>query len=142
MIDIILLANENTKSHEHTQRTEVIFKKQHVLNRIASNRNTLNNISEKAADVSSIESRWTRVKALSNTANGKLSDKEKIMPETYIQMPYFDRVIFKVNTRLMIMSGGQYELKRRRESGNNAFLFYVLKQIAVCVHCTLINILL
>ncbi len=33
-------------------------------------------------------------------------------------MTYFDRIIGKANTRLMAMSGGQYELKRRREAGN------------------------
>ena len=38
---------------------------------------------------------------------------------TYIQMTYFDRIIARANTRLMVMSGGQYELKRRREAENN-----------------------
>jgi len=101
------------------QRTDVTSKRQHVLTRIASNQNTLSRITEKANDVTSIESRWTWVKALSNTASGNLSGKEKIMLETYIQMTYFDRVITRANTRFMIMSGGQYELKRRRESENN-----------------------
>jgi exonuclease SbcC len=101
------------------QRTEVISKKQRVLTRMASNQNTLSRITEKANDVAAIESRWTWVKALSNTANGNISGKEKIMLETYIQMTYFDRVITRANTRFMIMSGGQYELKRRRESENN-----------------------
>ena len=41
------------------------------------------------------------------------------MLETYIQMTYFDRIIRRANTRFMVMSSGQYELKRRRESGNN-----------------------
>lgn len=101
------------------QRTDVTSKRQRVLTRIASNQNTLNRITEKANDIALIESRWTWVKALANTANGNLSGKEKIMLETYIQMTYFDRVITRANTRFMIMSGGQYELKRRRESENN-----------------------
>ena len=33
------------------------------------------------------------MKALSDTANGTMSGKEKIMLETYIQMTYFDRII-------------------------------------------------
>ncbi|MBR4425568.1 MAG: SMC family ATPase, partial [Oscillospiraceae bacterium] len=37
----------------------------------------------------------------------------------YIQMTCFDRVIARANTRLMRMSGGQYELKRRKEAENN-----------------------
>ena len=41
------------------------------------------------------------------------------MLETYIQMTYFDRIINRANTRFMVMSGGQYELKRRKEAENN-----------------------
>lgn len=59
------------------------------------------------------------MKALSNTANGNLSGKEKVMLETYIQMTYFDRIINRANTRFMVMSGGQYKLKRRKEAENN-----------------------
>ena len=33
-------------------------------------------------------------------------------------MAYFDRIIARANTRLMLMTEGQYELKRRREAGN------------------------
>ncbi len=59
------------------------------------------------------------MKALSSTANGNLSGQEKVMLETYIQMTYFDRIIARANTRFMVMSGGQYELKRRAEADNN-----------------------
>jgi exonuclease SbcC len=59
------------------------------------------------------------VKALSNTANGNIAGKEKIMLETYIQMTYFDRIIARANTRFMVMSGGQYEMIRRAEAENN-----------------------
>ena len=66
------------------------------------------------------EKRYIFVKALSNTANGNLSGKEKIMLETYIQMTYFDRIIQRANTRLMVMSGGQYELKRCQSADNTS----------------------
>ena len=36
-----------------------------------------------------------------------------------MQMTYFDRIISRANTRLMVMTGGQYELKRRRSAENN-----------------------
>ena len=61
--------------------------------------------------------RW--VKALSDTANGTISGKEKVMLETYTQMAYFDRIIRRANIRFMVMSGGQYELKRRETAENN-----------------------
>jgi len=38
------------------------------------------------------------------------------MLETYIQMTYFDRIIARANTRLLVMTGGQYELVRRKEA--------------------------
>ena len=63
-----------------------------------------------------LESRLTWVKSLSDTANGNLSGKEKIMLETYIQMTYFDRILERANLRLRKMSGGQYDLKRRDKS--------------------------
>ena len=34
-------------------------------------------------------------------------------------MTYFERIIRRANTRFMIMSGGQYELKRRTAGENN-----------------------
>ena len=86
--------------------------------RLTANRSALRNIKEKAGDLEAIEKNYTWMKALSNTANGNLSGKEKVMLETYIQTTYFDRIIARANTRLMDMSGGQYELKRRREAEN------------------------
>ena len=40
------------------------------------------------------------------------------MLETYVQMAYFERIIARANTRLMVMSCGQYELKRRPQAEN------------------------
>jgi exonuclease SbcC len=42
------------------------------------------------------------------------------MLEPYVQMTYFDRIISRANTRLRIMTGGQYELKRREEAENKS----------------------
>lgn len=90
-----------------------------LYSRIASNTQALANIQAKVGDLDALEKRYTWLKALSNTANGSISGKEKVMLETYIQMMYFDRIVARANTRFMIMSGGQYELKRRKEAENN-----------------------
>lgn len=87
--------------------------------RLTINSTIKDNIEKKAGELSAIGSRWTWIKALSNTANGNISGKEKIMLETYIQMNYFDRIIARANTRFMVMSGGQYELARSIEAENN-----------------------
>jgi exonuclease SbcC len=90
-----------------------------VATRISKNQSALINIEKQYENLVEVESKWTWVKALSNTANGNISGKEKIMLETYIQMTYFDQIIARANTRFMVMSGGQYELKRRNEAENN-----------------------
>ena len=56
---------------------------------------------------------------LADTANGTLREKQHIQLEAYIQAAYFDRVIGRANIRFLVMSGGQYELRRRREADNN-----------------------
>ena len=60
------------------------------------------------------------MKNLSDTANGTLAGKEKIRLETYIQAAFFDRILQRANIRLQKMSGGQYDLKRRRTAGHKA----------------------
>lgn len=102
-----------------SEKNAILAKQKEVHLRLETNRRVLSNISEKSAALSALETRWSWVKALSNTANGNLSGKEKIMLETYIQMTYFDRIIRHANIRFMVMSGGQYELKRRDAAENN-----------------------
>ena len=59
-----------------------------------------------------LESRWQWVSALTATAGGTLTSKQKIKLEAYIQMNYLDRILRYANTRLMQMTAGQYELER------------------------------
>lgn len=67
--------------------------------------------------ITDTEEKYVRVQALSDTAGGTLSGKRKIELETYIQMACFDSILGRANLRLLVMSGGQYELKR--EEGEN-----------------------
>ena len=86
--------------------------------RLSANRTVLDRIRERAGQAAAAEKRLRWVKALSDTANGAVSGKDKIMLETYIQMNYLDRILARANLRLMVMTGGQYELKRREEAEN------------------------
>ncbi|MBO5238792.1 MAG: SMC family ATPase [Lachnospiraceae bacterium] len=111
---------------EKEQRTILTEQKQAVTERMkeiharrANNADVLKNIQSKSKELEKQEETWKWVSALSNTANGNISGKEKVMLETYIQMTYFERIIARANTRLMIMSQGQYELKRRVVTDNN-----------------------
>ena len=87
--------------------------------RLATNQKALLNIEQKSKDIIALEQKWALVKALSNTANGNISGKEKIMLETYVQMAYFERILQRANVRFMVMSEGQYELARSVVAGNN-----------------------
>lgn len=65
-----------------------------------------------AAQRARLVERWQWVGALAATAGGTLSSRQKIRLEAYIQMTYLDRILVHANTRLMQMTGGQYELER------------------------------
>ena len=94
-------------------------RRQEIHARVAANQTTLEKIKERQAQLEEVETRWRWIKALADTAGGTLAGKEKIMLETYVQMAYFDRIIARANVRFLVMSGGQYELRRRREAENN-----------------------
>ena len=102
-------------------RKKEITELQKVLHsRMDTNRRAAENISKKEREISALEEKMVWLNALSDTANGKISTKEKVMLETYVQMTYFDRIIDRANTRLMIMTGGQYELKRKETAESKA----------------------
>ena len=81
--------------------------------RITNNQSALTNICKQSDTLDALEKQLTWVRALSNTANGTVSGRERIMLETFVQMTFFDKIVARANTRLMIMTSGQYELKRR-----------------------------
>lgn len=91
------------------------LQKVHV--RLSANREALDHVQRTSAEMAGLEQRWSWVRSLSDTANGTLKGKEKLTLETYVQGAWFDRVLRRANTRLMVMSGGQYELERRRAAG-------------------------
>lgn len=86
--------------------------------RIQNNQSVLKNLQNRSKELVEKEKQYIMVRSLAVTALGNIPGKEKIMLETYVQMTYFDRIIARANTRLMVMTGGQYEMKRRRGSSN------------------------
>ena len=90
--------------------------KSNVTGRRDINSVILMNVKEQSAAAEKAEKKWTVVNSLSATANGTLSQKEKITLETYVQTAYFDRIIARANVRFMKMTDGQFELERRKTS--------------------------
>ena len=110
--------NRLRQSEARERLTGLEQEKSRLHHRLETNRMARERISEQKASMEEIQKEWTWVKALSDTAAGEVGGKEKITLETYAQMAYFERIIARANTRFMVMSGGQYELKRCTEEDN------------------------
>ena len=100
------------------EKEKIAEKSRQVAASLAGNRAASLKIGALSQKTQKAEKDWKTIKALSDTANGSISGKEKIMLETYVQAHYFDRIIDRANLRLMIMSDGQYELKRSVSAEN------------------------
>lgn len=88
-----------------------------LYHQIETNTSVLKNLRENSQKLYKLESEYSMIQKLSATANGKIGQgKDRIMLETYVQMKYFDRIIAHANKRFLIMSGGQYELIRKKSS--------------------------
>lgn len=113
------LEAENKKLNElTTKKIQLNKNKENIHSRIVNNQSNHENIKLKSSELINLEKKYTWVKALSDTANGTIAGKDKVMLETYILMHYFDRIISRANIRLMIMTDGQYDLIRREDALN------------------------
>ena len=95
------------------RKTELRNAQGNVSYRITANTGARDHIAAQASTLADLEQQYAWMKALSDTANGDVSGKQKIKLETYIQRAYFDQILMRANIRLQKMSGGQYDLKRR-----------------------------
>ena len=115
----INLENEKNKLYELESNIKTLRAyKEEIHSRILNNQSNYKNINLKSDELIEAEKQYAVVKSLSDTANGNITGKDKIMLETYIQMHYFDRIISRANARLVIMTGGQYDLVRRKEAAS------------------------
>ena len=115
----INLENEKNKLYKLESNIKTLRAyKEEIHSRIVNNQSNYKNINLKSDELIEAEKQYTIVKSLSDTANGNITGKDKIMLETYIQMHYFDRIISRANARLVIMTGGQYDLVRRKEAAS------------------------
>lgn len=113
-IDLASLNEKSLKLNEHKKDVDKTAKL--LYSRIENNKSLVDDISEKRDILKGYDDKYVWLKALSETANGDISGKEKITLETFVQMTYFDSIIRKANIRLLTMSDGQYELVRRSDA--------------------------
>ena len=112
--DVLAAQKENLTVQKATLSTGL----KDIHARLNTNSIAKRNISLKETELAELDSKYTWMKTLSDTANGTVSGKDKVMLETYIQTTYFDRILERANLRLRKMSGGQYDLERRKIASN------------------------
>lgn len=95
------------------RRRKLAQEEAEIRGRIMNNRTAAEEIRSRYRQIEETEKDWLRLRTLSNTANGNLPGREKIMFETYVQTACFDRILRRANVRLMRMTNGQYDLVRR-----------------------------
>lgn len=111
---------ESVETAQHELETEVgkdTAARDRAVSRKHANERALAGIKSVLEQLEKSDKQYRMYKNLSDTANGNLNGKEKITLETFVQTVYFDRIIRRANIRLMVMSGGQYEL--RRDTGSS-----------------------
>lgn len=95
------------------QQKQLRNEEANLSHRMKTNYAKKEDICRESMEMQKAERMWNLTDGLSKTINGRLSDKDKVSLEAYVQMAYFDSIIARANTRFMAMSSGQYELKRR-----------------------------
>lgn len=115
-IDVTALEEQQRELKKQDLALESALRELHT--RIQTNKGIEKSLQDLYPTWHSCREELTLMNHLSQTANGDLSDQKKIKLEAYVQGAYFDRVLARANTRLMVMSGGQYELRRQAEAGN------------------------
>lgn len=110
--DILALKRklEDARREEQDLRQQL----QEVTSRLHANERSAGRIREEMAAMEEEEDRYTQIRGLAETVGGTLSGSDRIMLEAFVQMQYFDRIVKRANTRLMVMTGGRYCMKRRR----------------------------
>ena len=100
------------------QKDALDEQRQSVHTRLAVNGRAHDKIIKQRDALDALEQKFTWMDVLARTAAGTLSGKAKIDLETYVQTTYFDHILSRANLQLQKMSGGQYDLKRRRNADN------------------------
>ena len=109
----------NQQRELNDKKQEISGNRESVKIRITTNEDVLKSLSAVSDQLVEIDRKWQLVTSLSDTANGQLKGKEHIMFETWIQTTFLDRILHRANVHLMQMSGGKYDLKRRKTTDDN-----------------------
>ncbi|MBR1865745.1 MAG: SMC family ATPase [Lachnospiraceae bacterium] len=113
-----LVSLQEEKQELEQRKTQIQSEIEELRLRYQNNKRAGEQIEREWKQMKETEKAYKLLKSLSDTANGSLAGKDKIMLETYVQMTFFDRVLNRANLRLLKMTDGQYELVRRKGASN------------------------
>lgn len=117
--DIDIDEEKEKKNKLSLEKQSINSSQKEIYSRIRTNTDIKEKISSKIAELNNVGQKLTWLESLSNTANGNITGKEKVMLETYIQAAYFEKIINRANQKLLAMTNGQYELTRKKSADNN-----------------------
>lgn len=100
-----------------TQRVALQSQRDAVNGRLSVNKPALKKLQKYASSLDEATRRWQWMNDLAMTADAGMKGREKITLEDYVQMAYFDRILYRANLRLRVLSDGQYELVRSEARG-------------------------
>ena len=86
--------------------------------RLAGNRPALEKIVNVYGTLKKTLSELAWKQNIAKTLSGSLAGKQKVELETFAQMEFFKRILYKASQRMILMSGGQYELVKEDRSEN------------------------
>lgn len=113
-IDTSILIKEKNIFLSQIQEIEIVLKTINL--RLQNNKENYVKIKDLYSRIKSNEDEYLLYKSLSDTANGTISGKQKIVFEQFVQASYFNIVIEASNKRLTIMTGDRYLLTRKETS--------------------------
>lgn len=102
------------------RRDDVESRRSAVVSRVEANQRLSRQLEGLVKDGHEAAERFAEMDALSRTANGQLSGKQRLSFETYLQARWFDRVLAAANRRLLEMTEGRYELMRHKGARSGA----------------------
>lgn len=122
-LNVKLKDQKYTDLSEYTNKYEKLKEERNSMSnevfiRFDNNKKVYNSVVKKKIEIEEIMKDYSNYKKLSDTANGNINGKSKILFEHFVQASYFNEVIKNSNLRLELMTNGQFELIRKSESKN------------------------
>ncbi len=84
-----------------------------IYSRLMNNKRIKDNLANSKLNYENLKKKYLMAKELSDTAGGNLPGRQKIAFEHYVQAAYFEVIIAHANKRLVMMTGGRYQLRKK-----------------------------